>query len=123
MYRIASDFPEWRVGVTEGEGGAIFRSLSLGPMLSVGEIAVLVENPDGARATLSGMKFVLDEVAGARHTLNNQLTSALAETQLLLLDVTDDAARESYEIIHRQLRGMRDVIASSLRIGSSCRWS
>lgn len=123
VYRIARDLPEWRVAVLEGEGSTTLRSLSLGPMLSIGEVAALAENPEASRDTLAGMRFVLDEVAHARHRLNNQLTSALAETQLLLMDVTDDEARESYEIIHRQLCGMRDVIASSLRIGSSCRWT
>ena len=62
-------------------------------------------------------------VAEARHLLNNQLTSALAEIQLLLLDVTDDEARESYVVIHNQLRSMRDVIAGMIRTRGSSRWA
>lgn len=46
-----------------------------------------------------------------RHELNNHLTAALAEIQLLLMDVESEELRLSYEIIQESLRGMRTVVA------------
>lgn len=121
--RIVADSPLWRVGVAVGDDGEAYRSLSLGPRVEAGEISVKAQDSDSSRDMLAGMRYVLEEVAEARHVLNNQLTSALAETQLLLLDVTDDEARESYVIIYQQLKGMRDVIAGMIRSGSASRWA
>jgi len=45
--------------------------------------------------------------------LNNPLTSALAEVQLLLFDVEDAEVRESLEVAQTQLRRMRDMIAAA----------
>ena len=53
------------------------------------------------------------EVARIRHDLNNPLTSALAEVQLLLFDANDEELRESLEVNQNQLRRMRDLIAST----------
>ena len=97
--------------------------MSLGPLFEAGEISAKARDSDTSRDMLAGMRFVLEEVAEARHLLNNQLTSALAEIQLLLLDVTDDEAREAYVVIHHQLRSMRDVIAGMIRTSGSSRWA
>lgn len=54
---------------------------------------------------------VLSFVARARHDINNPLTSALAETQLLLMDVRDGEVRAGLETIEEQLRRIRDLVA------------
>lgn len=121
--RVVADSSVWRVGVALEEDCKAFQSLSLGPLFEAGEISAKARDSDTSRDMLAGMRFVLEEVAEARHLLNNQLTSALAEIQLLLLDVTDDEAREAYVVIHHQLRSMRDVIAGMIRTSGSSRWA
>lgn len=54
---------------------------------------------------------VLSFVARARHDINNPLTSALAETQLLLLDAEDPEVRSGLETVEEQLRRIRDLVA------------
>lgn len=54
---------------------------------------------------------VLSFVARARHDINNPLTSALAETQLLLLDAEDPEIRSGLETVEEQLRRIRDLVA------------
>ncbi|MBI4540559.1 MAG: hypothetical protein HY704_13745 [Gemmatimonadetes bacterium] len=61
------------------------------------------------------LTLVLRAVAKARHDINNPLTSALAETQLLLMEPHEPALRESLEVIESQLRRIRDLVSSSLR--------
>jgi hypothetical protein len=51
-------------------------------------------------------------VSLARSDMSDHLTAALAEVQLLLMDVDSEALRESYEVIQRALRGLRTVLAS-----------
>ena len=50
-------------------------------------------------------------VAKARHDINNPLTVAMAETQLLLLDVEDAEVRSGLEAVEQQLRTIRDLVA------------
>jgi signal transduction histidine kinase len=57
------------------------------------------------------LRHVLARVARARHDLNNPLTSAMAETQLALLDATEPAVRSGLETIEEQLRRIRDLVA------------
>ena len=52
-----------------------------------------------------------------KHEVNNQLMAALAEIQILLMDVEDPELRESYEIIQQALRGMRKAVADA-QVGS-----
>lgn len=54
---------------------------------------------------------VLARIARARHDINNPLTSALAETQLLLMDVGDPEVRAGLEAIERQIRRIRNLVA------------
>jgi signal transduction histidine kinase len=58
------------------------------------------------------LRHVLARVARGRHDLNNPLTSAMAETQLALMDAKDPEIRAGLETIEEQLRRMRDLIAS-----------
>jgi len=94
----------------EGVDGPRVRVASLGPE----------ETLDDARARASGERGVLlelgralHEIARARHDINNPLTSAMAETQLLLMDVTEGEAREGLETVQEQLRRIRDLVAST----------
>ena len=50
-------------------------------------------------------------VAKARHDINNPLTVAMAEMQLLLLDVEDAEVRSGLEAVEQQLRKIRDLVA------------
>ena len=68
--------------------------------------------PDTASPPSQELGALLADVSKMRHELNNHLTSALAEIQLLLMDVESQELRESYEIIEESLRGMRTVIAA-----------
>lgn len=53
------------------------------------------------------LRHALDDLARIRHDLNNPLTAALAETQLLRMD-QDDEALATIEV---QLQRLRDLIA------------
>lgn len=54
---------------------------------------------------------VRELVARVRHDINNPLTSALAETQLLLMDHPGGEIAESLEQVQEQLRRIRDLTA------------
>ncbi len=58
------------------------------------------------------LRHVLARVARGRHDINNPLTSAMAETQLALMDATDPVIRASLETLEEQLRRIRDLVAS-----------
>jgi len=48
-----------------------------------------------------------------RHTVNNALTSALAETQFTLMGELDDDARSSLTVVETQLKAIRDAVAAA----------
>lgn len=56
------------------------------------------------------LRGVLDRVRRVRHDINNPLTAALAEIQLLLMDETEGETRESLEVVQEQLRRIRDRV-------------
>ena len=62
-------------------------------------------------AAVLELRHVLARVARSRHDINNPLTSAMAEAQLALMDVTDPVVRQSLETIEEQLRRIRDLVA------------
>ncbi len=58
-----------------------------------------------------GQRYMMRALSRARHDINNPLTSALAEVQLLLLDgESDPGLSESLDIVQQQLRRIRDLI-------------
>lgn len=60
---------------------------------------------------LGGQRYMMRSLSRARHDINNPLTSALAEVQLLLLDgEADPGLAESLNIVQQQLRRIRDLI-------------
>ncbi|TVP42192.1 MAG: hypothetical protein EA350_17020 [Gemmatimonadales bacterium] len=83
-------------------------ALRLAP-LSVGHPApseFVGERLESAPGVFS-LRHATHEIARIRHDLNNPLTAAMAETQLLRMDSDDEAL----EVIEVQLRRMRDLIA------------
>lgn len=73
--------------------------------------AALARWADGdSAAELLELRHVLAHVARARHDLNNPLTSAMAETQLALMDVEQPDIRAGLETIQEQLRRIRDLV-------------
>jgi signal transduction histidine kinase len=53
------------------------------------------------------LRHATHEIARIRHDLNNPLTAAMAETQLLRMDLDE----EGLEVVETQLRRLRDLIA------------
>jgi signal transduction histidine kinase len=53
------------------------------------------------------LRHATHEIARIRHDLNNPLTAAMAETQLMRMDSDD----QGLEVVETQLRRMRDLIA------------
>lgn len=90
-------------------GGPIARTLSVGFPLVLDE---LLDRVDEAEKPILELRSVLRFISRARHDINNPLTSGLAETQLLLMDVEEGEIRESLEVIQDQLRRIRDLVAS-----------
>lgn len=111
--RVAGAEAGWTLAVIEGDGEPIVRTLGFGSASSTAEVASFSLAPDENAGVLMELRSVLSEVARVRHDLNNPLTSALAEVQLLLFDAMDEEVRESLEVIQSQLRRMRDLIAAT----------
>jgi len=84
--------------------------ISLGWPADPAELARWADGADDA--DVFELRHVLARVARARHDLNNPLTSAMAETQLALMDAEDTELRAGLEVIEEQLRRMRDLIAA-----------
>ena len=93
---------------SDGEG-TVARTLSVGFPLVLDELLTRVEE---AEKPILELRTVLKFVSRARHDINNPLTSGLAETQLLLMDIEEGEIRESLEVIQDQLRRIRDLVAS-----------
>jgi signal transduction histidine kinase len=92
------------------EDGAVSAlPISMGYLQSLDDV-LNAARPDSVAPVLE-LGVVLRHVARARHDINNPLTSALAETQLLLMDVDEGELRESLETIQRQIRRIRDLVA------------
>ena len=103
----------WRLAVTDAGPNSAVRSLAFGPNVSVADACASNRAADRTGAELTS---VLSQVSRMRHDLNNYLTSALAEIQLLLMDVTSDDLKESYEVIQEQLREIRRAIAATTHL-------
>ena len=107
----AADAP-WLPVLVEphGQGGVRARPISIGWSAAPAELARWADGEDGA--DVFELRHVLARIARSRHDLNNPLTSAMAETQLALMDSAEPSVRTGLETIEQQLRRMRDMIAS-----------
>lgn len=117
LLRVLRDLAEapgdWSALLVEGEGSAL-RALPLSP----GSVGPLREAA-AFEQSIGGMRTLLRSVGRARHDLNNPLTSALAEVQLLLMDHPpggpDSEMRESLLLVETQLRRIRDLVQGLAR--------
>ncbi len=94
-----------------GEGG--FRLLSLSPGYTEG-VERIVErlSAPGLGPALLSFRLTLGALARIRHDINNPLTAALAEAQLLLMDAQPGTEmEESLRVVEDQLRRIRDMVA------------
>ncbi|MEQ9401788.1 MAG: histidine kinase dimerization/phospho-acceptor domain-containing protein [Longimicrobiales bacterium] len=119
MARLAAGLPPngggWTLAtvVPGPEGGHQVRSLSVGRGHAPSEVADRADDPDRFPQVLVDLPRSLADIARARHDVNNPLTSALAETQLALLDQPGGEIQESLEVIQAQLRRIRDLVAAT----------
>lgn len=99
---------EWTIClVQEDDDGVEVRTLSLGWKEDLEGVEAYRQ---GDQDRLLEMRRLVQRFARTRHDINNPLTSGLAETQLLLMDVEDPELREALELIQRQLRRIRDLV-------------
>lgn len=103
----------WGLVVLSPDDPETVRSVSLGPALDFAGLSEALERRGSAGEAVFDVRSVIDFVARVRHDVNNPLTSAMAETQLLLMDVEDGETRESLEVVQEQLRRIRDLMAST----------
>jgi signal transduction histidine kinase len=66
----------------------------------------------GTEASLLSFRYALGVLSKIRHDVNNPLTAALAETQLLMMDTEEGTeASQSLRMVEHQLHRIRDLIA------------
>jgi len=103
----------WIVALVGDDEPPSVRILSLAPGVSVERVVAFARDRDDAPESLLELQQVLGAVSRVRHDLNNPLTSALAEVQLMLMDAGEGDMREALEVVQAQLRRIRDLIAST----------
>jgi signal transduction histidine kinase len=113
--RVTADAPSdaaWLPLLLErgAEGQLRMLPVSVGWAPEAAEVTRWVEGAEDAQVL--ELRHVLTRVARGRHDLNNPLTSAMAETQMALMDAQDPALREGLETIAEQLRRIRDLVAA-----------
>jgi signal transduction histidine kinase len=104
----------WRIcTVEEREGESVeVRTVSLGAGHTAQDVLRFAGEGSGVGQLLE-LHGVLAEIARARHDLNNPLTSALAEVQILLMDAAGGPEEESLLTIQEQLRRLRDRLVAT----------
>jgi len=105
--------PEDPGSLKAGEVNGALRVLPLSPGTSVTvetlQARLQEEDP---RASLLSLRLLVAEMARIRHDVNNPLTAALAEVQLLLMDRPGDSEEaESLRVVEAQLKRIRDLVA------------
>jgi len=87
-----------------GRSGALrLVPLSVGNPVPAEFVAERLEAAPG----VFSLRHATHEIARIRHDLNNPLTAAMAETQLMRMDSDD----QGLEVVESQLRRLRDLIA------------
>lgn len=93
----------------DGEFGAL--SVSPGFTRPLNEIVERVR-AGGTEASLLSFRYALGVLSRIRHDVNNPLTAALAETQLMLMDAEEGSDdRQSLRTVEEQLHRIRDLVA------------
>ncbi len=99
------------VEVLEGDDGFLARPLSVGFADPVAELLSRA-SPAEDRGVVLELHEVLARIARGRHDMNNSLTAAVAEVQLLLMDVEEGSeTEEGLQVIQTQLERIRDLVA------------
>lgn len=104
---------DWTVALLTRDDPPSLRTLSLGAADPLRDVRRRAEDPESAPECLLDLNRALAEMSRLRHDLNNPLTAAMAETQLLLMDAREGEERESLESLLGQLRRIRDMLAAS----------
>ncbi len=106
--------PGWTLAVADRGDPLTLRTLSLGLPAGPEALVQHVAGTVGTQVTLIDLREALIQIAKSRHDVNNPLTAALAETQILLMDADDDAeTREALLTVQEQLRRIRDLVAAT----------
>lgn len=126
---VAADSRGKWVTLLADSGGESLRSLSLGwpetpgrvveqEKWDVGKEPSHTPPPNEAPPNpILELRHSLRMVARIRHDVNNPLTAAMAEVQLLLMDLEEGTElTESVELVQEQLRRIRDEIAELARL-------
>ncbi len=109
--RLGRESGAWALLLVDHDGDG-FSVVPVSPGFREGWGSTLERMEEGgtARALLS-FRHSLEEVSRIRHDVNNPLTSALAETQLMLMEPESDPEREeALRVVETQLRRIRDLI-------------
>lgn len=116
LHRLATGNGEWTPCLVRERGGEVeVRTLSVGWREDL-DAVVSFRNGDDDR--LLELRRAAERMSRSRHDINNPLTSGMAETQLLLMDVEDPEARAALGTIQTQLRRIRDLVAATKGIRS-----
>lgn len=106
--------PGWTLAVADEGDPPTLRTLSLGLPTGPEALVQHMVGAVGTQVTLIDLREALIQIAKNRHDVNNPLTAALAETQILLMDADDDPeTREALLTVQEQLRRIRDLVAST----------
>jgi len=113
--RAAAAGPEWCVALIReaGDSTVCAQTISMGLVDSLDEVAAFGHDPTAHPERLLELRRVLNDAGRLRHDVNNALTAALAETQILLMDPHEDEVREALEVIQAQLRRIGEMTASA----------
>lgn len=99
------------VALLEQDGELRFVPISPGFMRPLEELVDGVVS-GGPQAAFFSFRYALGILSKIRHDVNNPLTAALAETQLLLMDAADGTEdSRSLRTVEEQLHRIRDLVA------------
>lgn len=106
--------PAWTAAVIVADEPLTVSTISRGVATELDGVERFAAHEGEGAEDLLELHRVLAEISRARHDINNPLTSALAETQILLLDApAEGELRESLETVQTQLRRIRDLVAAT----------
>jgi signal transduction histidine kinase len=112
LLRLATEPGEWAPLLVTDEGGALsVVPVSPGFRLGVSDAAARMGGSGSEPAQLS-VRMAARTAAKLRHDINNPLTAALAEIQLLLMDVEPGSELgETLRAVEAQLRRIGELVA------------
>lgn len=109
--RLGDAGPGWVLALATPGDPPAFRTLSLGVASGAEDVAAHLREAPLGKTTLVDLREALGQIQRARHDLNNPLTAALAEVQVLLMDAEDSGADpEALLAVQAQLRRIRDLL-------------